>query len=132
MTAKKDRIQRLVKVQKQLEQIASRKLQEEQRKAQNLKDQEVTFLRHMGDHNASGQQLAPILSKRLSSVMREHAVQKTSVSSQEASLRTQSMRLRGLERLRDKRDVIGKRAEADQELANVVETATGRKLTRLP
>ena len=54
------------------------------------------------------------------------------VSGQEASLLTQSVRLRGLEKVKDKREVVGQREEIKQDLANIVESATGRKLTRLP
>ena len=132
MTSKRDRIRRLVKVQRQIEQIEAQKLQQMQLEAQRLRQQETAFLEHMSDHTSSGQQLTPILSKRLTSVMRERAVQQTSVSGQEASLLTQSVRLRGLEKVKDKREVVGQREEIKQDLANIVESATGRKLTRLP
>ena len=132
MTSKRDRIRRLVKVQRQIEQIETQKLQQMQLEAQRLRQQETAFLEHMSDHTSSGQQLTPILSKRLTSVMRERAVQQTSVSGQEASLLTQSVRLRGLEKVKDKREVVGQREEIKQDLANIVESATERKLTRLP
>ena len=132
MTSKRDRIRRLVKVQRQIEQIEAQKLQQMQLEAQRLRQQETAFLEHMSDHTSSGQQLTPILSKRLTSVMRERAVQQTSVSGQEASLLTQSVRLRGLEKVKDNREVVGQREEIKQDLANIVESATGRKLTRLP